>query len=298
MSADNQQETFKYNDLQIRDQTQGLALSEIDRDPQRLHAKYPTKKEITDKEAILLGILFTDGCLSKKGKNSWRFYLGNTSYGIIQTFKNCFIELFKLESYRIKIYKSEVNNKPFYRAIVNSGNLGNYMFSKYGTFRTLAYKDNFGKETYPNTKLPINRLKTSTKLTCEFLRAAFSCDGGVNLYVAKAKYRFLIRNVYITCSHPRLQLDYNNLLKWLEIGSKIIPKDKKILIQGRNNLNKFKNKIGFLDGAIITQNSAYWQGWEKNKVLELALSSYDNASEIICLSKFKDNDIVRTHERS
>lgn len=255
--------------------------------PQRLYAEYPEKKEIIYEEAILLGILYTDGCLSKKSKNCWRFYLSSTSFEIISTFKECMMKVFGLDNRRVRISQKIVNGRPFYKAVVDSAYCGGILTTKYGTFRTLAFKNEDGIKIFPPTKLPITRLMKNGVLS-QFLKAAFSCDGGVNLYAAKSKigYRFLIRNVYLACHHPRLQLDYQKLLSFLDIESKIIPNDKKILIQGRVDLQKFKEKVGFLDGVKITQHSAFWQGWEKNKVLDLALSSYGKAEMILNLPRF------------
>jgi len=257
--------------------------------PQRLNARYPTSKNvIADTEATLLGILYTDGCLSKKSKNAWRFYLSNTSYKIIQIFKNCMINFFKLDAKRIRISKKIVNGKPFYKAVVDSASCGELLNSKYGTFRTLAFRDDEDKEIYPPTRLPFNK-NSDHKVICKFLKTAFSCDGGINLYVAKSKfgYKFLIRNAYLACKHPQLQKDYHELLKVLGIKSKIMSKDWKILIQGRDELNKFKEKVGFIEGVKITQNSKFWQGVEKMKVLNFAINSYKNPKKIINLSSFR-----------
>lgn len=256
--------------------------------PQRLHVEYPKKRmKITNEEATLLGILFTDGCVSKKSKNCWRFYLGNTSFEIIQTFSECITNIFSLDSKRVRISQKLVNGKPYYKAVVDSGYCGNVLISKYGTFRTLAYKDGDGKKTFPSTHLPFSS-STNKKVLSEFLKAAFSCDGGVNLYVAKVKtgYRFLIRNVYLSCYHPQLQSEYQKLLSLLGIKAKIILKDHRILVQGRDELRKFKEKISFLNGVRITQHSAYWQGREKNEVLNLILSSYGKPKSILNLPQF------------
>lgn len=268
--------------------------------PQRLYAEYP-KNKICKEEATLLGILYTDGCLSKKSKNCWRFYLSNTSFEIILAFRQCMIDLFELDSKRIRVSQKLVNGKPFYKAVVDSGVCGSFMTAKYGTFRTLAFKKEDGEVIYPSTKLPFN-LKTDKGLISEFLKVAFSCDGGVNLYVArvsKTSYKFLIRNVYLSCHHPQLQIDYRNLLEFLNIESKILKDNKKIMIRKQADLKKFREKIGFLDGVKITQHSAYWQGLEKNKVLDLLLSSYGEPKEIMKLPQFGikiESDLVGDHE--
>ncbi len=255
--------------------------------PQRLYVEYPKREEISIDEAVLVGILYTDGCLSKKSKNCWRFYLGNTSFKIINTFKKCMISLFKLDDKRVRISEKIVNGKPFYKAVVDSGYCGNILISKYGTFRTLAYKSEGSMDIYPTTKIPFNTT-TSKNVLSNFLRAAFSCDGGVNLYVAKHKdgYKHLTRNVFLACKHPQLQKDYVKLLKILGIRARLLLKDNKLRIEKREDLQKFYDKVGFIDGVQITQHSAYWQGWEKNKVLALALSSYGDNPMIYNLPQF------------
>lgn|GEM_PF-1381231 len=282
-SADNQQET--------------LLLVE---DPQRLYAECPVREDVSSQEATLLGILYTDGCLSKKTKNCWRFYLSNTSLEIIQIFKDCMIKLFGLDSRRIRISEKQVNGKPFYKAVVDSTNCGKYLTARYGCFRTLAFKKR-GRKIYPPTKLPFTEVNNHEVIAC-FLRAAFSCDGGVNLYLGLGKpgnYRFLIRirNVYLSCHHPRLQRDYQRLLSYLGIISKVLPTDNKIIIRSKAELQRFRDKVGFLDGVRVTQHSAFWQGWEKNKVLDLAISSYGYPKLVLDLPQFQDNDIVRSHRR-
>lgn len=257
------------------------------RNPQRLYVEYPKQGEVSSDEAVLLGILYTDGCLSRKSKNCWRFYLGNTSFEIISTFKKCMINLFRLGDKRVRVSEKTVNGKPFYKAVVDSGYCGNVLNSKYGTFRTLAYKREGCADKYPTAKIPFSKT-TSKNLLSDFLRAAFSCDGGVNLYVANHKngYKHLIRSVFLSCKHPQLQKDYRKLLKVLGIQARLLLKDNKLRIERREDLQKFYDRIGFIKGVQITQHSAYWQGWEKNKVLSLALSSYGDNSKIYNLPQF------------
>lgn len=236
-------------------------------------------------EATLLGILYTDGCLSPKSKNGWRFYLGNTSWQIIEAFKKSFIELFNLPEKRIRISQKIVNGKPFYKAVVDDMRIGRLLTDKYGTFRTLRYLSEINGSIYPPASLP-NKLKDPS-IICQFLRVAFSCDGGVNLYVARNKYTWLIRNVYLACQHPTLIKQYYLLLKKVGIVAKILWQDELIRIQCKHNLEVFANKIGFMEGVRITQHSAYWQGVEKQKVLHLLLASYGNPKVIYNLPQFR-----------
>lgn len=232
-------------------------------------------------EAILLGILYTDGCLSQKGKNSWRLYLSNTSWQVIEVFKASLVNLFDLPEKRIRIYQNMVNGKPFYKAIVNSREIGEFLTDKYGTFRTLKYSSGI----YPPASLPGKLQEPSTASL--FLKIAFSCDGGVNLYLAKSKYPWLIRNVYLACSHPILINQYYNLLKKVGVESEILWQDKIIRIQGKDRLESFAYKVGFMEGVKITQHSKYWRGFEKQKILQMAIASYGNPKIIYQLPQFR-----------
>lgn len=236
-------------------------------------------------EAILLGTLYTDGCLSPKGKNGWRLYLSNTSWQIIEAFKQSLIRLFNLPEYRIRVSQKIVNGKPFYKAVVDSKEIGQILTNRYGTFRTLKYPLKVNGQIYPPASLP-NQLQDPSTI-CQFLKVAFSCDGGVNLYVARSKYTWLIRNVYLACQHPTLIKQYYRLLKKVGVVGKILWQDELIRIQGKKDLKKFASKIGFMEGVQITQNSAYWQGIEKQKVLQLAIASYGNPKMILNLPQFR-----------
>lgn len=237
-------------------------------------------------EVTLLGILYTDGCLSKKGRNGWRFFLGNTSWEIIEAFKESLMKLYDLPENRVRISKKIVNGKPYYKAIVDSKAIGQFLTDKYGTFRTLKYLSEVNGSVYPLASLP-NWLANDREAICRFLQVSFSCDGGVNLYVAVNKYRWLIRNVYLACGHPTLQKQYHNLLTKIGIASKVLEKDELIRIQGKQDLEKFARSVGFMRYVKITQNSVYWQGWEKQKVLELAVTSYGNPSIVLDLPQFR-----------
>lgn len=259
--------------------------------PQRLKARYPNGI------ATLLGIMYTDGCLSRKSKYTWRFYLGNTSLDIIMAFRASMMNVFQLHANQVRIAWKLLDGKPYYRAIVNSGKCGDIFMEKYGTCRTLSYKDKGFGVLYPYARLPFSKQSNKEQIA-EFLRAAFSCDGGVNLYVYKdKKSKSLRHNVFLACHHPKLQQDYCDLLKVLGIQPRLLLKDNKIRIEKREDLEKFHEEVHFLDGVNITRHSKYWEGWEKNTVLQMAIASYGNAKSIFQLPQFLDNDIVRPHGR-
>lgn len=243
-------------------------------------------------ESTLLGILYTDGCVSPKG-NSWRLYVSNTSFEVITSFKHSLIKVFKFPAKRIRISKSFVNGKPFYKAVVDSYAIGWYLAKKYGTFRTLKYKTPKGY-IYPQTDISFMMAETD-EIISQFLKVAFACDGGVNLYVARGKYKWLIRNVYLACKHPTLIKQYRDLLRILGIRAQVLTKNWLIRIQGRVDLLRFIEKVGFLEGVNITQNSQYWEGCSKQKILLLLAESYGKPQIVLNLPQFiNSKDIVRT----
>lgn len=244
-------------------------------------------------EATLLGILYTDGCVSPK-LNSWRLYVSNTSWEVISIFKECLVKLFHISQERIRISQKFVNGKPFYKAVVDDKEIGWYLIHRFGTFRTLGYTDTAGEVRYPETNISFIS-QENEKIISQFLKVAFACDGGVNLYVARGKYTWLIRNVYLACKHPLLIIQYSELLKILGIRGQILKEDWLIRVQGREDLEVFFSKVGFLEGVRITQNSEYWEGYKKQEVLSLLVQSYGNPKIIFNLPQFvKSKDIVRT----
>lgn len=214
--------------------------------------------------ATLIGILFTDGCLSPKG-DSWRFYFSNKSEQLILMFRECMMQVFALPQSRIRLGFTQDG---LYRVIVDSKEFGNLFTQKFGTFRTLNYKD--GELT--KAHLPIESL-LQHKVAEEFLKAAFSCDGGVNLYVARrGKTLWLIRGVYLACAHPILRKEYCFLLKTFGINSQNVSKDGKIKIETKEDIRLFYQKLGFIEGVRITHTSKFWPKIEKQKLLEKVIN--------------------------
>lgn len=232
--------------------------------------------------AILTGLLFTDGCVSRKGM-SWRMYFSNTSFNLIELFKNCMIHAFRLPSVRVRIRKKGAN---FWVAVVNSREIGDYLWKNFGTFRTLRFKD--GK--LPEARIPIAKL-SKDKYVRDFLKAAFSCDGGISFYPAhrngaRGGTHWLIRTVFLCCKHPQLRKDYLCLLTILGIKARELPKDGRIEIETENDIKRFSQLVGFVEGTRITQHSKFWNGQEKQKILRRMVASYGNPASIYNLPQF------------
>lgn len=229
--------------------------------------------------AILLGLLFTDGCVSPKGINSWRIYFVNKSRILIELLRDCIVKVFNLDTNRVRISKTK---NGFFKAVVDSKEIGNYLVTTFRSFRTLRLKTG----NLPNVRLPVSRLLKSGYLR-EFLKTAL----GICFYPAYRKgarggTRWLIRTVFLSCIHPKLRADYMVLLKTLGIEIRVVPKDGKIKIETESGIRKFNELIGFIEEVEISNHSKYWSGWSKQNVLKLIVSSYDNPSEIYNLPKF------------
>lgn len=234
--------------------------------------------------AILLGLLYTDGCVSRKGQ-SWRIYFAVKSQALVNLFRNCMVDVFALERNRVRIGTTKDG---LTKAIVNSKEVGNWLVSRFGTFRTLKFTNG----EVPPAKLPVSLLKSSGYVT-DFLRAAFSCDGGVSFYTAKRDgrdggTRWLIRTVFLACAHPQLRRDYLRLLSQLGIRVREVAKDGKLKIETERDIRLFQERIGFTAGVRVTGNSKFWNGHEKNEVLQLLIASYGQPSKIYQLPKFSE----------
>jgi hypothetical protein len=232
--------------------------------------------------ATLIGILFTDGCLSPKGKSSWRFYFSNKSERLMSIFQDCITQIFG-STIHISLGFTQDG---LYRATVDSKTGGELFTRRFGTFRTLKYHT--GEQT--NAHLPIKEL-LKHKVASDFLKAAFSCDGGVNLYVARRKgiqgeTLWLIRGVYLACAHPVLRKEYCHLLKALGINARNVEKDGKVKIETEKDIRTFYQNVGFIEGVHITHTSKFWPEIEKQKLLEKVVHSYDDPKSVYTLQQF------------
>jgi hypothetical protein len=144
--------------------------------------------------AYLRGILYTDGCVSPKAKTSWRVVVSNNSAAIVDLFgatiRDCFGKA---------IRRSRAES--LYVGILDSKEVGRFLIERHGTFRTEACRGHQGCPAMRGGRRPCQRCEpvhyagvayppaslpafTGGHEAASFLRAAFSCDGGVNLYVA------------------------------------------------------------------------------------------------------------------
>ena len=77
------------------------------------------------------------------------------------------------------------------------------------------------------------------------------------------------------------------MLRKIGITGKNLKQDSLVRIQGKKDLELFANEVGFMKGVQITQHSAYWEGFEKEKVLQMLIASYGNPKAIYNLPQFR-----------
>jgi len=251
--------------------------------------------------ASLIGILYTDGCVSPKG-TGWRVIVSNNSKSIVDQFEANVRECFNQSVRRTMRGQLHV-------AVLDSKVIGQELIDRHGTFRTESCTVHQGCPhlrggrkpcrtcepiihegiQYPPVALPDLE---SDEVCGRFLQAAFSCDGGVNLYVARRRAtKWLIRNVYLACKHPVLIFQYAALLARLGIRSRVILRDWRVLIQGHEPIRRYARLVGFLPGSIVGANSPFWHRRTKSEVLDLLLESYGNPRSIYDLSQFSDGTL-------
>lgn len=240
--------------------------------------------------ARLIGILYTDGCVSPKG-SSWRIIVSNNSIAVVDCFAESVTLCFEESIRRMRRGKLHVG-------VLDSKRIGQMLVDRHGTFRTEACRSCQGCPFLRGGRMPCLRCEpvdhqgiayppaslpsfSTVGEVRAFLQAAFSCDGGVNLYVARrGALRWLIRNVYLACKHPNLIHQYSALLSALGVGNRVMAKDWRVLVQGRCALDRYRELIGFMPNVAVSANSRYWQGTDKSQVLRLLLDSYGNPHSI------------------
>jgi len=124
--------------------------------------------------------------------------------------------------------------------------------------------------------LPLQEIvKLPKKDIRELLQILFSTDGGVSFSMScsKDKKRRFHRKITFTSKNRKNLRIVNQLLKLFGIEGRI-QKNNDLEIKGKENLEKFRDLIGFIEGTKITKKSKVWHGIEKNKLLVLCIDSY------------------------
>ncbi|MBI5159247.1 hypothetical protein HY992_03955 [Candidatus Micrarchaeota archaeon] len=116
----------------------------------------------------------------------------------------------------------------------------------------------------------------------DFLKVFFTCDGGVSMTVAKNKNGvYLVRKVFVSVVHPKMRDGLMDILERLSFSPKYY--SDQIRLTTRQDIELFKKRINFLEGANVSNNSTRFSGLEKSYILDMIVKSYERPSEIISL---------------
>lgn len=166
--------------------------------------------------AQLVGILLTDGGVSKISKNLYEIYITNNSETLLQLFKDCISKIFGQQKFYE--YKSKTVNK----VKITSKEIADFLFNLSLSYRTrpcdtypkcsrmknkISCKLCLPDNGYPPVKIPDFILNNNDELKREFLKVVFSAEGCVEFYENKYRYKNktgLQRRVSLSCYNPRL----------------------------------------------------------------------------------------------
>ena len=211
--------------------------------------------------ARIIGLLLTDGSLWQiKKTNVWCVSFTSNSNELIEEFEKLSLELFEIK-FKRRPYRGAIELK---RSI--NRRFAEELISYTPTYRTLIKE---GKET--EAKIP-EFIKNNQELAKEFLKYAFTGDGTIALQIGKANYGYRFdRNIRIFCEHSSLRKQYFELLSGL--GYKPTMLKDGVLLRKPENVKKFSNEIGFVEGVKIS-GKGLWKGITKSDLLRFSANSY------------------------
>lgn len=215
---------------------------------------------------ILIGLLITDGCVTWSG-GSWRITFTGKSKELHKIFKEKVNKLFGINKFTEIIDKLGVLSTSF-----RNKKIAEFLHKEIPTFRTKP----FGNGELPPTRLPTFFKELSSKELAEILKVMFSADGsavlGVKWHKTKARWVFT-RRISFASVHPTIREQVAELLRE-KFGMNPKIWKKEIVLDEKNDIFRFQKEIGFVDGVKISRKSKNWIGFEKNKILELIVKTF------------------------
>lgn len=221
--------------------------------------------EKIDLYAILAACLLTDGSVSITGNNYRIEYYSKDI--ILKDFVKAL--LLTLSSF----IPSEILTKEGVYAIrVSDYDLGKKLLGMSPSYKT-SPNINQGKGEYLAENQPSLRfLQNATKNTIKWcVRFAFSCDGSISISKRGTP------ELALSCYHPTLSGEWMSILAQLNIATHF-GKSKaswcgitSIRTSNKSNIKKFLDMGGFISGVKISSKSKRYKGFEKNRLLQIAV---------------------------
>lgn len=238
----------------------------------------------------LMAILLSDGSMHMHTLPN-----GDRRYRIMmECVDKCFAEKFReiLSAITKKNYpvRKRIPKNPnwsdvYYVSMMVPKSLENELLKYNETFRTKPFQGG----TFPNSRIPDEIMSANIEQKRSFLRLYATAEGSVILCPnLQRKWWVINRWVSVRCVHPVIIRQLRKLLSDFGISSR--GSSKEIIIKGKENLARFRNEIGFLQGCKVTRKShSKWTGTEKNKLLGLSVFLYDADKCILKSARSKDD---------
>ena len=245
------------------------------------------------KEEVLastIGLLLTDGGISVWGKKQLEVFLTSNSQALRNLFEKNIKQLFPER----KLKFQTINGKTVKKIRICDKEVGRKLLEFSPTFRTRrcdvfptcprlrglpqrgVCRECKPINGFPPVKIPEFIKEGSIELKRTILRVAMSCDGGIEFHeIVQKRRRNLQRRLFLRCHNPNLLQEWEKIFN--DCGFKVTKTKNEIRITGKDQLKKFRNEIGFIEGVKVMR-SKNWRGIDKNQLLDLVINSFDTNS--------------------
>jgi len=236
---------------------------------------------------ILIGLLLTDGCVSDK-----RFLIfHNKSEAMHKEFRMYVNEIFGDVHFTERF---EVNGTK--RTQLTSKRIVSRLLelSEMTTFR----KKQFADGEFPKTNLPIFVKEFPRDSLAKFLQAVFSADGCISVsarWHKRNKSWEIRRRIVLSCKNPYLRKDFYQIIEKFGFSPKV--SGENITLERKSDILRFANSVRFIPNVKIGGDSIYWTGFEKNKILDLAIRTFEFKRQNLVSFSAKDDvmEFLKSH---
>ena len=244
--------------------------------------EHETKLEPSVDLGILVGLLLTDGSVSKR-KTTWTIELTGKSMSLHKIFKEKVTKIFGIQKFTEFKDKRDIW---LAKTKFSSTAIASLLLQIVPTFRTRQFSD----ASFPKSRLPEFIFSLASHEIQEILKVMFSADGGISMWVSRHKKKRvweIRKRIFLASKHPEIRQQVVLLLKKIGIEAKD-RKSGEVVIWKKSQIEKFHSIVGFVSGVKVTKDSKHWTGFEKSQILDLAVRTFD--------FKKKDLEKFRTRE--
>ena len=224
----------------------------------------------------VLGILFTDGGLSRINKWQWIIHVSNNSRALLEEILFSIQNLWKIRWFKIQDFGSW-----HHLLVLCTNKMVEELHSISPSFRKLPCKAFpphnhslvncnpvvINGVEFPPTRLPKFLFEVNKSLKSVFLRFAFGGDGFASLTFRNTPRFRADKQIALVCHHPLLKEDFFRLISEFVECSKL--SDRIRIHISPENVRSFIENIGFPECVFST--SKLWNGLRRIDIAKLIL---------------------------